>query len=237
MVEDMSKKLRLYISIILAVVKKDLRMELRNKEMIPLMVVFALVICLIFGFLDISFQSVREGNMDFYSGVFWISILFASILGFSRSAMIEKEAGGLTQYLTIPVDSSAVFLGKLIPNVLFLFFIQVSVYFFLIVFFRAPVAERYFLLILTSSLSLFGIAAVGTFFSTLSAKTNLKEIFLPILMFPILVPLIIASIKSTSILLNNKEWEQVLDWVKLIVVYDLVSITLASILFEKLLEE
>jgi len=233
----MSKNFKLYISVILAVARKDLRMELRNKEMIPLMLIFALVVSLIFGFLDLSFGNIGERNMDLYSGVFWISILFASILGFSRSAMIEKEAGGLVQFLSIPVDSSAVFFGKLIPNVLFLFSIQLSVYFFIIVFFRAPVSERYILLILTSSISIIGIAAVGTFFSTLSAKTNLREIFLPILMFPILIPLIIASIKSTSLLFNNKGWEEVIDWVKLIMVYDLVSITLASILFEKLLDE
>jgi len=223
--------------VILAVVRKDLRMELRNKEMIPLMLIFALVVSLIFGFLDLSFGNMGERNMDLYSGVFWISILFASILGFSRSAMIEKEAGGLVQFLSIPVDSSAVFFGKLIPNFLFLFSIQLTVYFFIIVFFRAPVSERYILLLLTSSISIIGIAAVGTFFSTLSAKTNLREIFLPILMFPILIPLIIASIKSTSLLFNNKGWEEVIDWVKLIMVYDLVSITLASILFEKLLDE
>ena len=233
----MLKNFKLYISVILAVARKDLRMELRNKEMIPLMLIFALVVSLIFGFLDLSFGNIGERNMDLYSGVFWISILFASILGFSRSAMIEKEAGGLVQFLSIPVDSSAVFFGKLIPNVLFLFSIQLSVYFFIIVFFRAPVSERYILLILTSSISIIGIAAVGTFFSTLSAKTNLREIFLPILMFPILIPLIIASIKSTSLLFNNKGWEEVIDWVKLIMVYDLVSITLASILFEKLLDE
>ena len=209
----MSKNFKLYISVILAVARKDLRMELRNKEMIPLMLIFALVVSLIFGFLDLSFGNIGERNMDLYSGVFWISILFASILGFSRSAMIEKEAGGLVQFLSIPVDSSAVFFGKLIPNVLFLFSIQLSVYFFIIVFFRAPVSERYILLILTSSISIIGIAAVGTFFSTLSAKTNLREIFLPILMFPILIPLIIASIKSTSLLFNNKGWEEVIDWV------------------------
>ena len=233
----MSKTFKLYISVILAVVRKDLRMELRNKEMIPLMLIFALVVSLIFGFLDLSFGNIGERNMDLYSGVFWISILFASILGFSRSAMIEKEAGGLVQFLSIPVDSSAVFFGKLIPNFLFLFSIQLTVYFFIIVFFRAPVSERYILLLLTSSISIIGIAGVGTFFSTLSAKTNLREIFLPILMFPILIPLIIASIKSTSLLFNNKGWEEVIDWVKLIMVYDLVSITLASILFEKLLDE
>ena len=233
----MSKTFKLYISVILAVVRKDLRMELRNKEMIPLMLIFASVVSLIFGFLDLSFGNMGERNMDLYSGVFWISILFASILGFSRSAMIEKEAGGLVQFLSIPVDSSAVFFGKLIPNFLFLFSIQLTVYFFIIVFFRAPVSERYILLLFTSSISIIGIAGVGTFFSTLSAKTNLREIFLPILMFPILIPLIIASIKSTSLLFNNKGWEEVLDWVKLIMVYDLVSITLASILFEKLLDE
>ncbi len=233
----MSKKLSLYFSVIIAIAKKDFRIELRNKEMIPLMLIFALVISLIFSFLDISFQSIEERNKELYAGVFWISILFASILGFSRSAMIEKEAGGLTQFLTLPVDSSAVFFGKLIPNFSFLFLIQVFVYFFLLVFFRVPVFDRFFLLLLTSSISLFGIAAVGTFFSTLSAKTNLKEIFLPILMFPMLVPLIIASIKSISVILNGREWEEAIDWIKLIVVYDLVSITLASILFEKLIEE
>ena len=145
----MSKTFKLYISVILAVARKDLRMELRNKEMIPLMLIFALVVSLIFGFLDLSFGNIGERNMDLYSGVFWISILFASILGFSRSAMIEKEAGGLVQFLSIPVDSSAVFFGKLIPNFLFLFSIQLTVYFFIIVFFRAPVSERYILLLLT----------------------------------------------------------------------------------------
>ena len=126
-------------------------------------------------------KMLHIGKSIKHNYLFWISILFASILGFSRSAMIEKEAGGLVQFLSIPVDSSAVFFGKLIPNVLFLFSIQLSVYFFIIVFFRAPVSERYILLILTSSISIIGIAAVGTFFSTLSAKTNLREIFLPIL--------------------------------------------------------
>ena len=233
----MSKTIGLYFSVIIAIAKKDFRIELRNKEMVPLMLVFVLVISLIFSFLDIPFQSRGESNRELYSGVFWISILFTSVLGFSRSAMIEKEAGGLTQYLTLPVDSSAVFFGKLIPNYFFLFLIQVFVYFFLLIFFRVPVFDRFFLLLLTSSVSLFGIAAVGTFFSTLSAKTNLKEIFLPILMFPMLFPLIIASIKSISVILNGREWEEAIDWFKLIIVYDLVSITLASILFEKLIEE
>ena len=138
----MSKNFKLYISVILAVARKDLRMELRNKEMIPLMLIFALVVSLIFGFLDLSFGNIGERNMDLYSGVFWISILFASILGFSRSAMIEKEAGGLVQFLSIPVDSSAVFFGKLIPNVLFLFSLSGVDLFFRCRFF--DVDEKYF---------------------------------------------------------------------------------------------
>ena len=233
----MSKMLHLYLTVIMAIVKKDFRIELKNKEMIPLMFIFSLVVSLIFSFLDISFENIGGRNKDFYSGVFWISILFASILGFSRSTMIEKEAGGLMQYSTVPVDSSAVFFGKLIPNFIFLFLIQIFVYLFLLVFFRVQVFDRYFLLLLISSISLIGIASVGTFFSTLSAKTNLREIFLPILMFPILTPLIIASIKATSVLLNGREWGEAMDWLKLIVVYDLVSVTLASLLFEKLIEE
>lgn len=221
-----------YLRKVLAIVWKDVRAELRTKDILSSMLVFAGLSVLIFQFaFDLRADNVRL----VLPGVLWIAITFAGVLGLNRSFILEQDRGSLEGLLLAPVDRSAIYFGKLIGNLLFIFVVELLLLPLMTVLFNVWLLSPALLLVL--ALGTVGYAAVGTLFAALSINTRAREVMLPILLFPVMVPVFVAGVQAVSRLLDGDSFGDILRWVQLLVAYDAIFIAAAMLLFDYVVEE
>jgi heme exporter protein B len=218
-----------------ALIRKDLRVELRTGEAVPAMLLFSLSTFVLFHF-AIDRRSV-EG--DLAAGVLWVTLLFAAVLGMVRLFVAEREQGGFDGFLLAPVDRTALFVAK--AAVLFLFLAAVELAalpaFAILLLGPSPwgaVPE----LVAVLALANLGIAVVGTLVGALGVQTRARELIVPILALPLMIPLAIAAARATSPLLLELGAEPVPGrWLAVLGLYDLVFGLLAFAVFDFLLED
>lgn len=216
----------------LAIVRKDLAMELRTKENLSAMIVFALIVLVIFNF---AFELQVVDLRIVGPGVLWVAFTFSGILGLGRSFAAEKDKGSLEGMLLSPVDRGAIFLGKTISNFIFITTMQaVTLPLFAIL---NNIALPWFPLIPYIVLGTIGFAAVGTVLSAITASTKMREVMLPILLFPVSIPLLMAAVKLTSGALQSLDFAQLAWWLNILVLYDVVFVVVALWVFEYVVEE
>lgn len=221
-----------YLRKVLAIVWKDVRAELRTKDILSSMLVFAGLSVLIFQFaFDLRADNVRL----VLPGVLWIAITFAGVLGLNRSFILEQDRGSLEGLLLAPVDRSAIYFGKLIGNLLFIFVVELLLLPLMTVLFNVWLLSPALLLVL--ALGTVGYAAVGTLFAALSINTRAREVMLPILLFPVMIPVFVAGVQAVSRLLDGDSFGDILRWVQLLVAYDAIFIAAAMLLFDYVVEE
>ncbi|MEE9275234.1 MAG: heme exporter protein CcmB [bacterium] len=227
-----------FLSTLWAVMEKDLRMEWRARESLIVMLVFALLVLTLFSF---AFGPGQGGGGEeaaaVQAGILWVAFLFASVVGLSRSMGAERESRGLSAMRLSPADPSAVFLGKMLAALATMAVMEVAGFTALAVLYRAPVARAAGGLALVAGAATVGISGVGSLFAAMSVRTRTRDALLPIHLFPILVPVLIAAVKATAALLGGSGWAGAADWVKLIVVYDLIFVVASAVLFEYVIEE
>src|SRR5829696_4899983 len=215
-----------------AVVWKDLRAEFRSRELFSAMLVFSLLIILIFNFaleMDIKMrQSVT-------AGVLWATFAFAGTLGLNRSMAIEKDRGCLDGLLLAPVDRSAIYFGKVISNLAFMLIVEFIVLPVYSVLYSINLFQPGLLLVIL--LGSIGYVSVGTLLSAMSVQTRTRDILLPILLFPVVIPVILAAVKASSGFLANAEWAEILLPLNLLIAYDVIFIALAFMVFDSVVEE
>lgn len=218
---------------VLAIVWKDVISELHTKEAISSMLIFALLAIVIFSF---AFQLRGDEDVELVApGVLWVAFTFAGILGLSRSFIKEKDRGCLEGLMLCPVDRSAIYLGKALGNLVFMLLMEaIALPMFAVFFNLAVLIPSLFLVILLGTI---GFAAVGTLFSVISVNTKAREVMLPILFFPIVVPVVIAAVKSTGQVLDGVPFDQSLPWVNLMLVFDLIFLVVSYLSFEYVVEE
>lgn len=221
-----------YLQAILAIAHKDLAAEIRSRELVSAMLVFSLLVVLIFNFaLDLD-KSARE---NVAAGVLWVTFTFAGTLGLNRTFAAEKDRGSLDGLLLAPVDRTAIYFGKLISTMTFMLLVEIVVLpvftvLYGISLFNLPL----FGVIL---LGTFGYGGVGTLLACMAAQTRTRDVMLPILLFPVTVPVMLSAVRaSTGILLNN-EWSDILTWINILVVYDVIFVAVAVMVFDYLIEE
>jgi heme exporter protein B len=222
-----------YIRKILAIVAKDVAAELRTREMISSMVVFSLLVILIFNF---AFDLRADNQQALTPGVLWVAIAFAGMLGLSRSFIMEKDRGSMEGLLLTPVDRSAIYLGKMLGNVLFMALVEVIILPIFVVLFNLSAGDLPLLAGVTI-LGTVGLAGVGTLFSAMAVHTRAREVLLPILLFPVVVPAMLAAVKLTAAILDRLPFAEVQHWFSLLVAFDVVFTTLSLILFDYAVEE
>jgi heme exporter protein B len=221
-----------FIKATLAIVQKDLSAEFRSFELISAMLVFSLLVIIIFNFaleLDIK---VRESVT---SGVLWTTFAFAGTLGLNRSMSVEKDRGCMDGLLLAPVDRSVIYFGKAISNLIFMLIVEAIVLPVYSLLYNVNLFRLDLLgVILLGSI---GYAAVGTLLATMSAQTRTREVLLPILLFPVVMPVLLASVKASNGLLNGAEFSEVLTPLNLLIVYDVIFIAIAFMVFDFVVEE
>lgn len=216
-----------------AIAWKDLSAELRAKEMINSMALFSLLVLLVFSF---SFGPIFENVDRFGSAALWIAFTFAGMLGLSKSFLNEAVTGGLHGLMICPVDRSAIYVGKVLSNSLLVFALEAFTLPLFVVFFDVSTFPVGLLLVLF--LGTVGFVSVGTALSAVAVRTRARELFLPVLLFPLIVPVILGGVSSTRLLLGGAGMSQgVMDWVKLLVMYDLILFTASVATFDYIVEE
>jgi heme exporter protein B len=221
-----------FVRQVFAIVRKDLAMELRTKENLSAMIVFALIVLVIFNF---AFELQAVDLRVVGAGVLWVAFTFSGILGLGRSFAAEKDKGSLEGVLLSPVDRGAIFLGKTISNFIFITTMQaVTLPLFAIL---NNIALPWFPLIPYIVLGTIGFAAVGTVLSAIAASTKMREVMLPILLFPVSIPLLMAAVKLTGGALQSLDFSQLAWWFNILLLYDVVFLVVAFWVFEYVVEE
>lgn len=217
---------------VLAIVWKDITAELRTKDIFSAMAVFAMLGLVVFQFaFDLRADNVRL----VLPGVIWVAITFAGVLGLSRSFIVEQDRGSLEGLLLAPMDRSAIYFGKLIGNLLFIGAVELLLLPLASIFFNIWLITPSLLLVV--ALGTVGFAAVGTLFSALSVNTRAREVLLPILLFPVMIPVLIAGVRATGALLDGETLGDVAHWLRLVLAYDAIFIAVAFLLFDYVVEE
>ncbi|MBI2935658.1 MAG: heme exporter protein CcmB [Chloroflexi bacterium] len=217
---------------VLAILWKDLLLEARTKEVVTPVVVFALLVVVVFNF---AFEPRPSLVAVVAAGVLWVSFVFAGLLGLGRTFAMEKEQGGLQGLMLCPVGRDVIYLGKFLGSFLFLLAVEAVMLPIFSILFNLPLVLP--ALWLVSALATFGFVAVGTVFSAMAVNTRAREIMLPVLFFPIAVPVIIAAVEVSGAILQGEGWSTFSRWLNLIAAFDVVFLVLAAITFDFVLGE
>jgi len=220
--------------IIWTVFLKDLRVEWRNRETLALMCIFGLLLVFLFNF---TLETTREESLRTLPVVLWVTFAFVGILGFNRSFAAERENACLEGMVLAPVDPGALYLGKMLANIFFLGVTEVIVVIAASLWYNFSFVPSLPWFVLTVLLGTFGYVAVGTIFGAIAANTRMREVMLPVLQFPVAVPIFIAAIQATTGALQGDAVGDYASWLKLLLAFSIVFTVLAYLLFEYVLEE
>jgi heme exporter protein B len=226
------KKQPSFFQSVVAVVWKDLTAELRSREIFSAMFVFALLVVLIFNF---ALELEAGTRATVAAGVLWATFTFAGTLGLNRSMSMEKDRGCLDGLLLAPVDRSAIFFGKMIGNLVFMLIVELVVIPLFSILYNINLIQPG--VILVTLLGSIGYIAVGTLLSAMAVQARTRDILLPILLFPVVIPVVIAAVKASSGYLQGIPMNEITPWLNLLVVYDIIFLTTAWLIFDKVVEE
>jgi heme exporter protein B len=215
-------------------VRKDLLLELRTKEIVIPMFAFGLAIIMIFA---LSFNASQAINHAFAPGLLWIIILFISSLGLNRMFVLEKEFDAFTLTLSAPIDRGIIFLSKAISGTILLLISQIMIIPPFIIFMNLSIPSDWYIMILILLIGDLGIMSVGTIVSGLSMRAKLSEMLLPILFFPLVSPHIIACVKATNYWFKGLSIVNWQTWIYLMISFVLVFFLLGFMIFEYVTEE
>ena len=217
------------------IARKDLRVEARSRELIYTTIFFAFSCVLIF-----AFAFVREGQPipNASAGILWITIAFSGTLALGRTFERERQSETLRALLLAPVERVAVYLGKLLALLVLLFAVEALIVPIIGLLFDAPLGRAPLLLLALLVSGTIGFGSVGTLFAAMLVRARSRDVLLPVLLYPITVPVIIAGVRGTAALLQPEvEIDVVRFWVALLIAFDVVFVTLSLWTFEPLMTD
>ncbi|MBI2956788.1 MAG: heme exporter protein CcmB [Acidobacteria bacterium] len=217
-----------------AIFAKDLLAERRTKDVVSAVLLFGFTIAVAFTF---SFEPSSEQARAIAGGLLWLAFLFAAVLGLNRGFARETANQCLQGLRLAPADPGAIYLGKLLSNTLFMLFAELVLLPVFGVFFNLSLWARPGWMLLVLLLGTWGVAALGTMFSAVSANTRMQELMLPLLLLPLAVPVLIAAIESTTVLLSDRPLADAALWLRFLAGFDIIFTVLCWLLFPYVLEE
>jgi heme exporter protein B len=217
-----------------ALVWKEILVEARGRETILAGAVFALLVLVVF---NLAFDLRVENAAAVAPGVLWVTVTFAAVLSLGRAFTRERDRRTLEGLLLAPIDRSALYLAKVISNVLAILVVEIVALPVFIGLFNLTVNLP--ALLLSLLLGTIGLAGVGTLFAAIAAHSRAREVLLPVLLFPIQVPVILATVKATSaaIRVPGTETPDVGQWLGLLIAFDALFLSLSLVLFDFAIEE
>src|SRR5499427_3926017 len=214
-------------SLTLATLIKDIRLEWRSKDALNAMLFFSLQVVVIF---VVSFDPLAEESRHIVGGLVWVPFLFAAVVALNQTWARELRNQVLDAYRVSPAPANALFLAKAIGNFLFVSVLEALMTPLFIVFYTLRALGPAWQLIPVAMLGTWALVVNGTFFAAMSIRTRSREIMLPLLLFPISIPALLAMVEGTSAILTGEAAAKF--WIVLLAVYDLVFTTVSLLLFE-----
>jgi heme exporter protein B len=217
-----------------AVAWKDLTTERRSKANFNAVLFLAALMLLMFGFaLGPDSATLRTAA----AGIVWLTILFSGNLAFHRSYQVEMEGGALESLLLYPGARSSIFLGKLTANLVFVLLVLLALVPIAIILYDIPLGPAAPLLFVVIFLGTFGFVTLGTFYASMASRSRAREVLLPLLLFPMLVPVLLASVEATGALLQGDPMGEAGRWIGLLVSFDIIFLGASILAFGAVIEE
>jgi len=205
---------------------------MRSRELLTAMLVFALLVILIFNFaLDLDATTRKAAT----PGILWATFAFAGTLGLNRSMALEKDRGCFDGLLLAPVDRSAIYFGKLISNLVFMLIVEAVVLPVYSVLYNTNLFNPGLVSVIL--LGSIGYVAVGTLLSSMAVQTRTRDVLLPILLFPVIIPILIAAVNASSGFLQGIAQAEIMPYINLLLVYDVIFTAVAFMVFDFIVEE
>ncbi len=220
------------VSKALVIAWKDVLSELRTREIVSSVLVFAILVIVIFNF---AFGDSQEAIVSVAPGILWSTFAFAGVLSLNRSFVLEKEEGCLEGLMVCPVSREVIYMGKVLGSLLFMLFVEAIVLpVFALLFNVAAVSLQ---LVVVTLLTTLGFVAVGTLFSAVAVNTRAREMVLPILFFPIVAPIIICAVNASGLALAGEPWGRLTSWLGVIGAFDVIFLVASYLVFAFVIEE
>jgi len=216
---------------VLTIVWKDVLTELRTKQMLGAIFVFVLLLIVIFSF---GFDLRVDNVATVAPGMLWVTFAFAGTLELNRSFSAEIAEARLDSLLLAPMERSTIYFGKMLGNLIFISAIEALV----LPIFSAVLNLNLIrpVLLLTIFLGAIGFAAVGTLLSAIAVNTRACEVMLPVLLFPIVLPVVVSAVKLTAGILDGLPWASLTHWLRLLIGFDVIFVVLSYMTFDYVVE-
>jgi heme exporter protein B len=225
---------KVFLQQVLALLAKDLKTEWRTREIFTSMFVFAVLVVVLFNF---AIGADPELIRQVASGVVWVALLFATVLGLQRAAQMESEEDSLQGVLLALHDRSALFVAKMLAQMAYLSVVVLCTLPLCGIWFHIDFIARIGELGLVFMLGILGLSIVGTLFAMITLHTRAREVMLPMLFLPVSVPLTIASVYATAQLIAGMGLRDIADYLSLLGVFDVVFFTLVLLIFDYIVED
>ena len=212
---------------------KDVLSERRSKESLNALVFFSLLLLFVFQFALGPERARVEAALP---GLLWLSFILSGLLAFGRTFLVERENDCWEGLVLTPGDKSAIYLGKLAGNVLVMIVVEVVLLVLFAVFFGLDFTPVLPALAAVLALGTLGLASVGTLFGAITAQMRARELLFPVLLLPAVVPVLLASVSATQIVLAGEPLSDAAAWLKLLAAADLVYLVVGVLTFEFVLE-
>jgi heme exporter protein B len=224
-----------FIRDVWTVTRKDLLIETRTREIVLTTMFFALACVMVF-----AFGFVREGRpvQDAAAGILWIAIAFSGTLALGRAFERERQGETLRALLLAPIDRPALYLGKLLGILILLAAVELLVVPMVALMFQAPLFDYPLLMLGLLAAGTVGFAAVGTLFAAMLVRARSRDVMLPVLLYPLTVPVIIAGVRGTAALLQPEADQPMARmWLAMLLFFDVVFVTISLWTFEPVMTD
>ncbi|HEX6615577.1 MAG TPA: heme exporter protein CcmB [Gemmatimonadales bacterium] len=222
------------LRLILAIAGKDIRAELRSRTALLSAVVFAALVLVVFNF---ARDPTALAAIDLAPSVLWVTFALAAMVALNRAFTVEREHGSIDGLLLAPVPRGALFLGKLLANLAFVGTVEAVTLPLFVLFFDVDLWRALPGIVGVTALATIGFVSVGTIFSAMAVRTRFAELMLPVLLLPFMVPPLIGAVQVTSRLLADRPLSEMLGWLRLLALYDVVFVTLCTMAFSAVVDE
>ncbi|MEX2143397.1 MAG: heme exporter protein CcmB [Anaerolineales bacterium] len=221
-----------YLGVVVRIVRKDLAVEWRSRQLVASMLVFALLVILIFNF---ALELDARARSELSSGVLWATFAFAGTLGLNRSMSIEKNGQAIDGLLLAPVDRSAIYFGKMLGNMFFMLIVALLTLPAYGILYNVNLFNGGLLLVIL--LGAWGYSSIGTLLAAMAMQARSRELLLPVLLFPLLIPVLVSAVRASGYFLEGLEMVYIWPSLNLLLAYGVIIPTLGYMFFDFVVEE
>ena len=211
---------------------KDIKFELQRKELLVLTTIFSFTCVVIF---NISIDVTTDSYVRVLPGILWVTIFFTAVLGLNRFLSRERDSGNFESLLLLPISRDILFLGKVTTLFMFMIILEILIFPIFTIIFNINLIH--IPIILVAVLATLGISVLGTIIGSMTSNTGVKETLLPILLFPLIFPILLAAIEVTGSVLRGQTFAEYHKWIQLLAITDIMFIIICSFLFTKVMND